>query len=188
MIIGLTGGMASGKRTICDLLKEKGFIRYTFSDILSEELKKKNMPVTRENQQDLGNEIRELEGSGGLAKRLISLILSGNDYVIDGIRNPGEIIELRKQTDFVLIAINSPQKLRFERIVSRGMERDPKTWEDFLKVDTRDFYEQNPNGIQVGKCIEMADYFIVNDCSIEEFSKKFLELFDTINKDLENKR
>jgi dephospho-CoA kinase len=181
MIIGLTGGMACGKRTIADFLLKKGFIRLTFSDVLSEELKKKNIPVTRKSQQDLGNEIREKEGAGGLAKRLISKMISGKDYVIDGIRNPGEVLEFRKQKDFFLIAIDSPQKMRFKRIVTRKMERDPKNLEDFLKADTRDFDDGIVCGLQIGKCMKMADYIISNDCSIEEFEERFFDIFEKIN-------
>lgn len=181
MIIGLTGGMACGKKTILGFLEEKGFIGYTFSDVLSDELKKMNIPVTRKNQQDLGNEIRNKEGGGALAKRLIARMVPGKNYVIDGIRNLGEIEELKKQKDFVLIAIDSPQKQRFERIVARGMERDPKTWEEFLIADARDFDDSISSGLQIKKCMKMADYTIVNDCSLEEFRRRFEEVFEKIN-------
>lgn len=183
MIIGLTGGMVCGKRTIAEYLREKDFKVLTFSsDVLDEELRKRNIPITRKSQQDLGNEIRGKEGGGGLARRLIKKMEPGQDYVIDGIRNPGEIIELKKLKDFILIAIDSPQKQRFERIVARGMERDSKTWKEFLKADARDFDDGLASGLQIKKCMEMADYTIVNDCSLEEFKERFEEVFEEINK------
>ena len=40
MIIGITGSYASGKDTVASILQEKGFIHYSLSDILREELKK----------------------------------------------------------------------------------------------------------------------------------------------------
>lgn len=181
MIIGLTGGMVSGKRTIAEFLSEKGFIVFAFSDIITDELRKKGIPITRKYQQDLGNEIRNEKGPGELAKRLMTKMESGKNYVVDGIRNPGEIIELRKKKDFILIAIDSPQKLRFERIVSRGMERDPKIWEDFLKADSRDFAEENPNGLQIKKCMEMFDYHILNNGTLEELKKKVEDVLERIN-------
>jgi len=182
MIIGLTGGMVCGKRTIAEYLRGKGFEVLTFSaDVLDVELKKRNIPVTRKAQQDLGNEIRNREGAGGLAKRLIEKMKPGKNYVLDGIRNPGEIIEIRKQKDFVLIAIDSPQKMRFERIVARDMERDPKTWEEFLKADMRDFDDGIVCGLQIGKCMKMADYTISNDCSLDEFRARFDEILEKIS-------
>ena len=182
MIIGLTGGMVCGKRTIAEILMKRGFIALTFSaDVLDYELRKRGIPITRKAQQDLGNEFREKEGGGALSKRLILKMEDGKNYVLDGIRNPGEVLELRKQKDFVLIAIDSPQKQRFERIVSRGMERDAKTWEDFLIADTRDFDDGSAFGLQIKKCMEMADYTVVNDGSLEEFIKKFEGIFKKIS-------
>ena len=183
MIIGLTGGMVCGKRTIAEILMERGFNVLTFSsDVLDEELKKRNIPVTRKSQQDLGNKIRAKEGGGGLARRLILKMHSGENYVLDGIRNPGEVLELKKQKDFFLIAIDSPQKQRFERIVARGMERDPKTWEEFLIADSRDFDDNIPSGLQIRKCMEMADYTVVNDGSLEEFRERFEEVYGKITR------
>ena len=182
MIIGLTGGMVSGKRTIAEYLRNKGFKVLTFSaDVLDYELRKRGIPITRKAQQDLGNEIRAKEGGGALARRLVLKMESGKNYVVDGIRNLGEIEELRKQKDFVLIAIDSPQKQRFERIVARGMERDPKTWEEFLIADTRDFDDKISSGLQIKKCMEMSDYTIINDASLEEFIKRFEEVYDKIS-------
>jgi dephospho-CoA kinase len=181
MIIGLTGGMACGKKTVLGFLDERGFIGFTFSDILKDILIENNMPVTRENQQNLGNEIRTKEGSGGLAKRLIAKMEPGKNYVIDGIRNLGEVNELRKLKDFYLIAIDVPQKLRFERIVARNMDRDPKTWDEFIKADTRDFNDGLSSGLQIDKCMEIADYTIMNDSTIDEFKERFEEIFNRIN-------
>jgi len=181
MIIGLTGGMVSGKRTIAEHLIKKGFIALTFSsDVLDIELKNRNITITRKSQQDLGNEIRKKEGAGGLAKKLIKRIEPNKNYVLDGIRNPGEIAELRKQKDFILIAIDVPQEQRFKRIIARNMQRDPKTWDEFLIADKRDFDDGLPSGLQIKKCMEMADYTIINDCSLEEFEKRFEKILEKI--------
>ena len=182
MRIGLTGGMVSGKRTIAQMLLEKGFYALTFSDAINDELRKKGIPITRKSQQDLGNEIRNEKGPGEWAKRLIEKMEPGKNYVVDGIRNPGEISELRKQKDFFLLAVDSSQKKRFERIIARAMDRDPKTWEEFLKADARDFSEENPNGLQIAKCMEMADYVIQNNNGEEELKKKVELVLERINK------
>ncbi len=182
MIIGLTGGMACGKLSVLKYLTGKEFIGFTFSDILNDELIKMGIPITRKSQQDMGNEIRFKEGSGGLARRLIKKFEKGKNYVIDGVRNPGEIIELRKETDFFLIAIESSQELRFERIINRGMERDPKTWEEFLKADKRDFDDGTEYGLQIGKCMKIADFTIVNDKDMEDLKRRVDELMVEIKK------
>jgi dephospho-CoA kinase len=59
MIIGITGPNASGKDTVADILEEKGFIHYSLSDILREELKKSNKEEIRKNLIKIGNELRK---------------------------------------------------------------------------------------------------------------------------------
>ena len=95
--------------------------------------------------------------------------------MIDGIRNPGEVDFLRQQfgDDFKLIAIDAQQQVRFERVVKRNRDIDPKTWEEFVAADERDQGKAQPEyGQQVRKCIEMADIVLQNDGSLEELKKK----------------
>lgn len=182
MIIGLTGRIASGKQVIVDYLIKKGFRYYTISNIIREEASKRGIAIERKNLQDLGNEVRNTDGPGAWTKRLIAKMEQGQNYVIDGIRNPGEIIELRKLKNFYLIAIDAPQKQRFERFIKRAKPSDPHTWEDFLVIDKRDFGEDDLNGQQVGLCIKMNDFSINNSGYVEDFLRKFEEVFEKIDK------
>ena len=181
MLIGLTGRIASGKGMVAEYLKSKGFEYTTISQVVREEAGKINIPITRESLQDLGNLVRKYEGSGAWIKRIIQKTDINGNYIIDGIRNPGEVLELRKIPGFVLISIDAPQKIRFERVVSRNKESDAKTWETFLKMDERDFGIGEPeDGQQVGKCMALADNNIINDSSPESFHKKIEEIYKKI--------
>lgn len=174
MIIGISGSIAAGKETLTEFLRKKGFIYIETRKILEEELEKRNLELTRENLQNIGDELRKREGVGVLMKRILDKIDIKKNYIIDSIRNSGEVDFLRKAVkDFVLIGIDAPQKLRFERIMKRGKPGDPKTWKDFLKMDERDFFDKtNPMGQQTGKCIKIADFVIINDGSLEDSMKK----------------
>ena len=88
--------------------------------------------------------------------------------------------ELKKHGNFFLISIDAPQKTRFERLVERGNDSDPKTWDEFLILDKRDFGENDPFGQQVGKCMELADFKIRSDGLIEELNRKIEEIWDRI--------
>ena len=74
-----------------------------------------------------------------------------------------------------VIGVDAPQKVRYERLIKRGKESDPKTWEEFLKVDNRDFFDKNNEmGQRVGQCLEIADFVIYNedlDKSMQEIEK-----------------
>ena len=74
---------------------------------------------------------------------------------------------MRNFGGFILIAIDAPRNVRYQRILSRNKSSDKKTWEGFLEMDNRDFGENIENGQQVGKCMEIADFKIVNDSSLE---------------------
>jgi dephospho-CoA kinase len=180
MIIGLTGRIASGKGVIKDFLHEKGFCYFTISDVVREEAARRGIPIERSFLQELGNEVRKKEGAGSWMKRLIKKFQPGFDYIIDGIRNPGEIDELRNIPGFYLIAVDAPLEIRFKRLLARAKPSDPKTWEGFLEIDNRDFGEQDPLGQQVGKCMETADFKLINDSDMEEFHKKIQEIYNKI--------
>jgi len=186
MIIGLTGTISSGKGAVADFLKNKDYVYLSLSDEVREEARNRKIEVTRENLQNLGNELREKYGKGVLAARVIKKIASQRytNAIVDGIRNPEEVKELRKLPRFFLIAVDAPRELRFKRIVSRNRESDPKTFEEFLKVDKRDLGEnERESGQQVAKCMEMADFKVVNDKDISQLNEKS----DSLLKDIERK-
>ncbi|MBI2124726.1 AAA family ATPase [Candidatus Pacearchaeota archaeon] len=192
MIIGLTGTKASGKGVVADILKEKGFVYYSLSDIVREEAVRRGLSnYTIAQLQDIGNELRERYGNGALAKRVLEKIEKGRDagkqekknYAIDGIRNPGEINELKKskEHEFILIAVDAPQEKRFKRLLERARGSDPKDWQGFLEMEKRDrgIAEEN-SGQQVEKCIESADIKLYNDSSVEVFKNKIEKILNDL--------
>ena len=179
MIIGLTGRIAAGKEVISRFFIKKGFEHQFISKELREELKKRGVETSRANLQDLGDELRAKEGIGFLAKRMIGKLGKGN-FIIDGIRNPGEVKEFRKEKDFVLIVIDAPQKIRYNRSIDRAKTSDAKTWEEFLEMDKRDFGEEIESGQQVGKCMEMGDFKIYNDSDLDTLNNKINEIYQKI--------
>ena len=186
MIIGLTGTKASGKGEVSEFLKEKGFAYESLSDRVREVAKERGIEnYTIKQLQDIGNELRAKHGKGVLAIMTLKKLEGKDRCVVDGIRNPGEISELKKREDFVLIAVDAPLKIRYKRLKSRGRESDPTTsWEDFLKANRRDLGENEEEiGQQVKKCMEMADIKIINDNnSIEDLRKKIAEIYNNLIK------
>ncbi len=183
MIIGLTGSLASGKGVVSDFLKKQGFVYLSLSDELRQIAKEKKIELTRENLQNLGNQMREEKGAGVLAK-LVSEKINNQKYikaVIDGIRNPAEIEELKKLNDYFLVSVDAPSGIRFERIIKRARESDPKTFEDFLKIDARDKgFGEAETGQGVAKCMAQTSFTLINDGTVEEVNKKVEDLYNQI--------
>ena len=184
MIIGITGRMCSGKGVVKDYFSNKGFRYTTFSDVVRAEAIKRGIELKREYLQDLGNELREQEGGEVWAKKIIQKMENGKNYVVDGIRNPGEIDELKKAQNigkFFLISVDASRERRFDLMVKRAKESDPKNWEDFVRLDNRDFGIGEPDwGQQSQRCMEMADFKIENNGDVEEFMKRINQVYEKI--------
>ena len=182
MIIGVVGQIASGKGILVKYLTEKlGFTPFSLSSIVHEELEKKGgAKFTRQTLQDVGDKLRREYGDDVLAQRIIEAIneQKKDRIVIEGIRNPGEIEFLKKNSNFILIGVKANRELRFKRVLSRGKEWDPKNYQDFLKVDRRDLgVGQQKSGQQVGKCLAYCDYVLTNNKDVGDFEKKVEKLF-----------
>ena len=180
MIIGLTGKNAAGKGELASHIKSKGFVYYSLSDALREEATKRGLGHSRDVMINLGNEMRRKFGNGILAKRINEKIAreksaGKKDFIIDSIRNPGEITELRKNEGFLLVGVVTDEKIRFQRLLKRGRLGDATTFEAFKVQEERE-NNNEASGQQMDKCLEMADQKINSSGTIEEANKEFDEL------------
>jgi dCMP deaminase len=176
--IGVTGLLSSGKDSFAEYLKSKGFEHISLSDMIRDELRRRNLPLTRDYLQRVGNEMREKEGNNVLAKRAVAKMDPNKKYIITSIRNPMEVKELSTAKQFVFIKIEASPKIRFERMSKRidRRESDPKTYEEFLATEARELSSSNENSQQLSTCMKMAKFSITNESTQEEFNKKINEL------------
>jgi len=179
MIIGLTGTMSAGKGELAKYLKAKGFEYHSYSKILIEEAKKRGIEPTRKNLQKLGNDIKKEKKNLGILSKMILDNIKTDKAIADGVRNPDEIRELRKN-GAVIIAIDAPQKLRFKRLQNRSREGDPKTFEDFKKLDDKE-NQGVTKGQQINQCINMADYTMMNDKTLDDLRMAIEKILKSIS-------
>jgi len=122
--------------------------------------------------QDKGDELRKKFGVAAVMILLINKTINEPDknYIFDSLRNAGEAEFLRRERkDFILIGVDAPKEIRFKRMLKRAKESDPKTWEEFIKVDERDNFDtSNPMGQQTGKLLEICDFVILNNNSLDD--------------------
>ncbi len=124
MIIGVTGSYASGKDTVAELLRGMNFQQISFSDLLQEELRRRGEKITRESLLNLGNELRHQFGGDILAKMAQERVHDGENYIFTSIRTVAEAKLLEQRTDFLLIKVIAPAKMRLDRLKGRKLDTD----------------------------------------------------------------
>jgi dephospho-CoA kinase len=180
MIIGLTGKNAAGKGELAESLKSKGFTYFSLSDALRDEATKQNLDHSRDNLIQLGTEMRSKFGSGILAVRINEKIIKLNkNIVVDSIRHPGEIEELRKNKNFILIGVHTDSKIRFQRLLKRNRAGDSKTLEEFKEHEKKENNDEG-SGQQLDKCMELVDKVIDSNGSVEQANKDLDEYMNTL--------
>lgn len=158
--VGLTG---SGKSTAVDYLTEKGYPKVYFGGIVLNEVAKRGLELTQENEQPIREELRAKEGKDFVVKRIITqihdLIAAGQHRIVaDGLYTWTEYKTLKHAFpgELTVIATIAPKHLRKQRMATRPIR--PLTSE---QVDQRDWAEIE--NIEKGGPIAIADYYVMND-------------------------
>jgi dephospho-CoA kinase len=172
-LIGLTGTNGSGKGEAADFLKKKGYAYFSLSDVIRDALRKEGKEDSRDNLIEKGNELRDKYGPDILA-RMVREKVEGK-AVIDSIRNPSEVEYLRKEKEFILLAIDAPVELRYERVKKRGRQESVSTLEEFIKKEQEEMTDSE-KGQQLHSCMKMADIVIMNDGTLEDLHLKLEEI------------
>lgn len=172
-LIGLTGTNGAGKGEAAAFFKKKGYVYFSLSDLLREELQKKGKQVTRDNLIEIGNTLRKKISPDILAKRVMKKIKGR--AVIDSIRNPREIEYLKKQKNFILLSLDAPVELRYERVKKRGRDESATTLQEFIEREANEMTKQEKRQ-QLQNCMKLADYSVINDGTLENLHKKLEKL------------
>ncbi|MFQ5474768.1 MAG: AAA family ATPase [Candidatus Nanoarchaeia archaeon] len=177
MIICVTGTIASGKGKVAELIRDKGFEHHSFSLEIRAVARERGIEINRTNLSKLGEALKKEKNRSVLGERVVEKLKKHpeKNFIIDGMR---DLEELRCLRDYekesgvrvVLLAVDAPQELRFKRLQSRKRHGDPETFEEFRKIDDREF--KGGHGQEVGAVMKKADYAIDNSGTLEELEKQ----------------
>lgn len=170
MIIGLTGRNCAGKGEVAEYLKKRGFYYLSLSDIIREELASECKEVSREALCSKGNDLRKEFGPSVLAKRVIQKMEPDKNYIIDSIRSPAEVEELKKLKNFFLLFVTAAPEIRFERMKERGRESDPKTLEEFKRLEEAEAKNPEEYKLNLDETEKKSNASIRNNGSLEELN------------------
>ena len=158
-------------------LAARGFAVHSLSDVVREAAAAGGLAPSRDNLIATGVRLRSAEGPGVLAARILPR-LAGR-AVVDSIRGPAEVAVLRTLPVFVLIGVDAPMPLRFERSRLRGRLGDGATLEEFERQEERENASAE-TGQQLRRTLALADRVLLNDGTIADLHARAGALFEEI--------
>jgi dephospho-CoA kinase len=177
--IGVTGTHGSGKDTAAQILAELlDAPNYNLADELREELRRRGLEVNRDNLTAVVTAWRKKEGGDVLAKRIYSRIIGLQkkpSFVVMGpMRHPAEVSFFKKKfgKKFVLLAVDAPAEIRFQRMKERMREGEAKmTFAQFKEKEAREMSGKGAD-MNISACMAQADYTVSNEGTMAELKKK----------------
>ena len=179
-IIALVGMSGSGKSVAVDYLTEKGYPKVYFGGMILKEMEKRGIEITADNEKEFREKIRAEEGNDWVVRQVIAeakdLINAGQKrIVLDGVYSWTEYKMIKHEfpgcTTFV--AIVATKKLRYARVAER-------TIRPFNAQEIRERDRSEIENLEKGGPIAAADYFILNDGTIDDLKNNLDKILNEI--------
>lgn len=160
--LALVGMPGAGKTMCAKYLESRGFYQFRFGGIVTDEVERRGLPITPENERLVREEFRHNEGMDAIAKRALPQLKRAwdqrNTIIIDGLYGFSEYKLLHDEFggDMIVVAVVCSRRLRYERLTTRA-ER-PLTIEEAVQRDIQEIEK-----LEKGGPIAMADFTLVNN-------------------------
>ncbi len=171
-IVAFVGLSGSGKSVAAEYLSGRGYPKVYFGGVVLDEVKRRGLELTQENEQPIREELREKEGKDFIVNRIIAqikdLVDAGQHRIVaDGLYSWTEYKVMKSEFpgELITIAIVSPKHTRKQRLAVR-----PVRPLDSGEVDRRDWSEIE--NIEKGGPIAIADYYVHNDGDLDHLHEQ----------------
>lgn len=163
-VIGISGGLASGKTTAGEYFKDNGYAYARFSMIIEELVNEEGQIPTRARLQEMGKLVHKAKGQRWLCQKLFQTFLTNEKHiVIDGLRFPEDHAFMRERfgphfTHIHLTCDDAIRKVRYE-----GLARNDTPFEVAISHDVER---------AVSELSKLADKIIVNEKDLNTLFKQ----------------
>jgi len=178
-IIAIVGMCGSGKSVATDILeKEFNYKKVYFGGVTLNKLKEANLEINPENEKTMREGLRKELGMGAFAKILLPDIkefATHNNVVLDGLYSWDEykILYDEFKENLIMICIVSDKNIRYNRVAVREIR--PLNKEQVIARDIAEIENSAKGGP-----ICFADYYILNNSSIEDYRARLLDILNNI--------
>lgn len=149
----------SGKSLVASALKKLADIVISMGDVIREEALKRGVKLEPCSLMELARTLRRERGPDVIAREVVERIkgTKAKVVVVDGVRSLAEVDRFKDVGEVYIVAVHSSPRTRFKRLLERGREGDPKTFDEFLYRDLAELE------LGLGPVIALADVMIVNE-------------------------
>jgi len=184
-LIALVGMCGAGKSVAADFFVSHGFQFLRFGQITLDEVQKRDLAPTEENEKQIREQFRQQYGMGAFAilnLPKIENLLAAGPVIIDGLYSWSEYKILKeKYPELKVIAIYASPQTRYTRLTQRKTSTDALLRNRQMsaeKARQRDFAEIE--NIEKGGPIAMADYTISNEGALKNTIKELKNLLKNL--------
>jgi dephospho-CoA kinase len=177
-VVAIVGMAGAGKSEVARLFQKHGFTAVRFGDVTDEEVKKRGLELTEENERHIREILRKEHGMDAYARLNLPRIESAvknSAVVVDGLYSWEEYTFLKDHygEDFMLVAVWASPRTRCSRLAhrsSRGLTPEEAAGRDRAEIEN----------INKGGPIAMADFTIINESSLNDLKKEVERIISRI--------
>ena len=181
-IVAIVGMPGAGKTEAAEYLVKKGFRFVRLGQITLDEVKKRGLEPTEGNERPIREELRKTHGMAAFALlnfQKIDKMLKNGSVVVDGLYSWEEYAAFKeKYPNIVVLSIYASPKTRYERLEKRKLnKKDVKMKKRrATKEEAASRDKAQLENLHTGPPIAMADFTVVNECSLKELHKNIDEI------------
>jgi len=177
-VVGMTG---AGKSEVTQFFLNRGFKRVYLGDVTFDEMKRRNLEITPDNEKIVRESLRAQNDMAIYAKKSLDKIKKyfdeGENVVVESMYSWSEYKFFKEifKENFKVLAIVTDRDIRAKRLEIREVR--PLTDEQVTKRD----YAEIEN-IEKGGPIAIADYYVKNNDDLEKLKESSKRFFQNIEK------
>ncbi len=181
-IMIITGLPGSGKTTVSSYIREKGIPVFLSGDVIRDEMKRRGLEFNNRNSEMVASDIRKKYGMDYPTRKTGEKIkkVKAELVCVDGPRDVFEVRYLTKLGHVILLIVEAPEKIRYQRFANMKGYKRVKNYEEFKWRDSEELKRGMKELIETD---EFEKYRIKNDGSMQKVRKSVDAFLEKLQKE-----